>query len=223
MTFPSNVERWRAAAQAELSRQRLPLPTELVLAVIKKESGGDQSAISSVGAMGLMQVMPNTLRWYNDSKGTKYTDAQFKQSAALQIKVGIWVLKGFWQSAYRYLVKRTNQIGVDLLSKAASLFYVFGPGRARKYWDKTQPTYEAFAARYSGTDPIKNGYATKIWDWANSAGARWQPDAINSWLGGDAVDDGSDAGDVDDGKTKTGALVAILIMVAAYQWLSRKG
>lgn len=223
MPFPQNVERWRSVVQTELSSVNVPLPTELILSVIKKESGGNPNAISNKGAMGLTQVMPNTLSWYNDTKGTNYTESQFKSSPQLQIKIGIWVLKTFWKSAYRYLKDRTNQMGVDLLSKAASLFYVFGPGRAREYWDKTDPTYEAFAAKFANTDPIRNGYATKIWDWANEAGAQWSPEAINRWLGGN-IDNGTDTDTnnntvTDD--TLSGALLAVIIMAAA--WLLFKG
>lgn len=36
------------------------VPEDLVKAVIGQESGGDQSATSGAGAMGLMQLMPET-------------------------------------------------------------------------------------------------------------------------------------------------------------------
>lgn len=224
MIHPQKVERWRPAAIAEIQRQRLPFPPEMILAVIRAESGGDPTALSSAGAMGLMQVMPITLRDYNQRNGTNYTAENFKSSPPLQIKVGVWTLKSFWRAAYRYLAARTSQIGVDLLSKAASLFYVFGPGRAREYWDKTNPTYEAFASRYASTSPIKNGYATKIWSWASSG--QWDADAVNKWLGADGgTDDDTDTDtDTDQNNTqknKLGALVAIAIMVLAYQYFAK--
>jgi hypothetical protein len=54
--FPQGILQWcdvigKAAAQADL-------PPNLIAAVILQESGGDPSAYSSSGAVGLMQVMP---------------------------------------------------------------------------------------------------------------------------------------------------------------------
>jgi len=54
------------AIVAEQSRVH-EVPASLVRAVIDRESGGDPSAISQAGAMGLMQLMPGTAASYGVS------------------------------------------------------------------------------------------------------------------------------------------------------------
>lgn len=55
---PAPVDRY-AAYIAEAS-QRFGIPTAWIRAVMRAESAGDRQAISSAGAMGLMQIMPDT-------------------------------------------------------------------------------------------------------------------------------------------------------------------
>ena len=45
------------------------LPSHLVFAVIKAESGFDADAVSRVGAVGLLQIMPSTFLWLTDLTG----------------------------------------------------------------------------------------------------------------------------------------------------------
>jgi len=52
---PAEVRRWTDYWAAEYGVER-----ELVYAVIEAESGGDPKAISSAGAAGVMQLMPDT-------------------------------------------------------------------------------------------------------------------------------------------------------------------
>ena len=56
--LPEEVSRLSLAIVAE--SKRAGLPVELVLAVILVESAGYNFAVSEVGAMGLMQLMPST-------------------------------------------------------------------------------------------------------------------------------------------------------------------
>ncbi|MEC7795496.1 MAG: lytic transglycosylase domain-containing protein [Pseudomonadota bacterium] len=48
------------AAQVTEASQRFGIPTTWIMAVMRTESAGDVRAVSSAGAMGLMQVMPDT-------------------------------------------------------------------------------------------------------------------------------------------------------------------
>ncbi|MBG0771120.1 MAG: transglycosylase SLT domain-containing protein [Anaerolineaceae bacterium] len=54
--FPAAVRQW--CPQIETAAQEVGLPAALIASVIVQESGGDPTAYSSSGAVGLMQVMP---------------------------------------------------------------------------------------------------------------------------------------------------------------------
>ena len=70
--FMPEVERWRglvrhlvaeARAEGRLEGPASRLNEDLALAVIEQESGGDPDAESWAGAMGLMQLMPESFAW----------------------------------------------------------------------------------------------------------------------------------------------------------------
>lgn len=48
------------------------VPEYIVYAVIKTESGFDSSTVSSAGAIGLMQIMPETFKWLTTLLGDSY-------------------------------------------------------------------------------------------------------------------------------------------------------
>lgn len=61
------------------------LEESLVYAVIKAESGFDPKAESSVGALGLMQMMPDTFEWMQTKMGeTHETEALLKPEISIQ-------------------------------------------------------------------------------------------------------------------------------------------
>jgi len=111
--FPSNVERWRGLVELE----RGSVPTDLVLAVMRRESfgkvggvGGKDDRYGYTDAeiacgfpskwrkrdLGLMQVAPLTLRSYNETNRTAITPCDLigttEAAARLQIRVGAWAL-----------------------------------------------------------------------------------------------------------------------------------
>lgn len=55
-SYPSEIRQWCGAI--EVTASETGLPANLIAAVILQESGGDPTAYSSSGAVGLMQVMP---------------------------------------------------------------------------------------------------------------------------------------------------------------------
>jgi soluble lytic murein transglycosylase len=64
----------------------------LVAAVIRTESGWRPGAVSSVGATGLMQVMPDTGSWIAKLNGWDYSEDMLKKPD-YNIRLGCWYLK----------------------------------------------------------------------------------------------------------------------------------
>jgi soluble lytic murein transglycosylase len=68
------------------------IPRELVFAIIKVESNFDRTTVSSVGAMGLMQMMPSTYEWLTSKLDEPfYADDLFVPEVS--IKYGTYYLQ----------------------------------------------------------------------------------------------------------------------------------
>lgn len=64
----------------------------LIAAIIKNESGFDHKAVSDAGAVGLMQIMPDTGRWIAEQMGIEgYTDDALYLSRT-NIRMGCWYI-----------------------------------------------------------------------------------------------------------------------------------
>ncbi|MDO8804149.1 MAG: transglycosylase SLT domain-containing protein [Elusimicrobiota bacterium] len=131
-----------AIAKAEAKEQGVDLA--LVLAVIQKESSFDPKAHSSVGAKGLMQLMPETATWL----GLKDTSQLF--SPAVNIKYGVKYLKFLWNEFAETAAADIS--GPDMNTKASQMAiaaYNAGQGNVRKY---------------NGVPPFKEtrNYVTKV-------------------------------------------------------------
>ncbi len=74
------------------------IPAPLVAAVIMAESSYDPAAVSSVGAMGLMQIMPDTGEWIAGKLGESYDQTRLFD-ADTSIRYGSWYL-GFLMKRY---------------------------------------------------------------------------------------------------------------------------
>lgn len=64
----------------------------LVAAVIKNESNFDRQAVSKAGAVGLMQIMPETGIWIAEQMGIEKFDPQDLYRTDANIRLGCWYL-----------------------------------------------------------------------------------------------------------------------------------
>lgn len=71
------------AALLRKAAARYNVPAKLVMAIAWQESGWRQSAISPVGAIGTMQVMPGTATWLNTTAHTRYNPHQLQGNILL--------------------------------------------------------------------------------------------------------------------------------------------
>nr|DAI72744.1 MAG TPA: GEWL-like protein [Caudoviricetes sp.] len=95
------------------AEQKYGIPPGLLSAVIDKESGGDHTATSGKGAIGLTQVMPET------AKGMGYDPDQLRNNPSMQIDAGAKYLKQMLDSH-------------DNVAEALAA-YNWGPGNVQKY------------------------------------------------------------------------------------------
>lgn len=88
LAFPMHYreEIWQAAAKYDVSPY-------LVAAVIQSESRYNKEARSSKGALGLMQLMPETAKWALPQMGYSEAAEEFLHDPALNIEVGTWYLR----------------------------------------------------------------------------------------------------------------------------------
>jgi soluble lytic murein transglycosylase-like protein len=93
--------------------RRYSVEWELVMAIIASESGGDPAAVSPAGAVGLMQLMPQT---------------------AVALGVDPWDPEQNVEGAVRYFSSLLSTFGSVDLSLVA---YNAGPGFAQRYKEGT--------------------------------------------------------------------------------------
>lgn len=86
----------------EENSERYNVEKELILAVIKSESNFRQNAESNAGAIGLMQVMPETFDWLQTHNLMPYLDVGHLKDPETNVKYGTYLLS--------ILKKRYNNI-----------------------------------------------------------------------------------------------------------------
>ncbi len=77
----------------ELARADLGIPTELALAIARRESEFNPAAVSPAGARGLMQVMPGTAEDMARALGIEYARARLTSDPAYNARLGAAYLK----------------------------------------------------------------------------------------------------------------------------------
>ncbi len=97
--------------------QESGLDENLVYAVIKAESGFREGAVSSAGAVGLMQILPSTAKFVCDMNGVEF-DLSRLSKGDYNIKIGCYYLL--------YLLERFPVVETALCAYNAGEGTVFG-------------------------------------------------------------------------------------------------
>ena len=147
MRMPWNALRLAKAAAAKgavypaayfpltgLERDDLGLPPELVMAIARRESEFNHTVASHAGALGLMQVMPDTARSMARKIGVPFDQSRLTRDAAYNARLGAAYLGGL-----------RDRFGPSIALVAAG--YNAGPGRSARW-------LEDFGDLRGGVDPV---------------------------------------------------------------------
>ncbi|WP_199259488.1 lytic transglycosylase domain-containing protein [Paracoccus binzhouensis] len=103
-----------------LENNDLGLPPELVMAIARRESEFNHTVSSHAGALGLMQVMPDTARSMARKVGEPFEQARLTRDAAYNARLGA-----------AYLAGLRDRFGPSVALVAAG--YNAGPGRSARW------------------------------------------------------------------------------------------
>lgn len=103
-----------------LETKPLGLPPELVMAIARRESEFNHTVSSHAGALGLMQVMPDTARAMARKLGEPFDQARLTRDAAYNARLGAAYLQGL-----------RERFGPSVALVAAG--YNAGPGRSARW------------------------------------------------------------------------------------------
>jgi soluble lytic murein transglycosylase len=99
------------------------LDPRFVASIIKNESRFRPTAVSPKGALGLMQIMPDTGRWASEQMGFADFDPDMLRDPATNIMIGTW-----------YLSQLRHEFGGNFVLVVAA--YNAGRGRVREWLEK---------------------------------------------------------------------------------------
>jgi soluble lytic murein transglycosylase len=94
-----------------------------VAAIIRTESGFRPGAVSPKGAVGLMQIMPDTGRWVAENLGFAHFDPHMLKDPATNLMIGTW-----------YLAELREEFGSNVVLVVAA--YNAGRGRVKEWVEK---------------------------------------------------------------------------------------
>ncbi len=142
------------------------VPTNLVYAVIRTESNFDPNAVSSAGAVGLMQIMPSTFRWLSDDMfGERLEDAMLYDPET-NIRYGVYYLRRLydrydsWQTACAAYNAGNGTVDrwlsdPSLTDRQGGLIPDRIPiGETRAYVEKVQKYYQAYCRLYPTSSDV---------------------------------------------------------------------
>jgi len=129
--LPEELSRVAVAIAAASSRSDLPI--ELVLALIKVESSGYNFAVSPVGAMGLMQLMPATAEGVARQIGMRWAGPATLFDPVSNVRLGVHYL--------RELIDRYESLPIALAA------YNWGPTRIAERLERGEPVPALYARR----------------------------------------------------------------------------
>jgi soluble lytic murein transglycosylase-like protein len=129
--LPAEVSRLSLAIATESRRAGLPM--ELVLGVILVESAGNNFAISEVGAMGLMQLMPRTAEAVAGQIGLLWEGPATLFDPVANVHLGVVYL--------RDLIERYGTLTTALAA------YNWGPTRIAERLQRGEPIPAVYARR----------------------------------------------------------------------------
>ena len=91
--------------EIEVYSEMYGLDPYLVAAIIKTESGFDKDIVSSMGAVGLMQIMPSTGEWIARQLNIEGFSAEMLKNEDVNIEMGCWYL-----NYLKSQLKHTNEV-----------------------------------------------------------------------------------------------------------------
>ena len=104
----------------DLAKEKLPVETELAMAIARRESEFNPVAVSGVGAKGLMQLMPRTAKSVADELGLDFNLSRLLTDWRFNARLGS-----------RYLARLQEEFGKSPI--LVSVGYNAGPSRARAW------------------------------------------------------------------------------------------